>query len=334
MGDLKIENARLQKLADILDSQPELTFCIDIIGNIKFISESALNCMKSSAPDDSDEEPNHINQILTLESVETVLESVAEVRNISTNKKSKFRDIDQDSCISSVQVLFRFMSYTASLRMLSHTHMSSSQSVCYHDANGFQVAGYVRCSRLIKRSTFDDSEIPVAVDLGPPSKRVRTLSPVDALSSAAGHQSCNIPINSLHDASSSKPAIPAADAAHDFKSHRHKPPQEEEFVCVIRPADASFPYVKGSRLFSSLLSTASMVAHDLELRSTGCYNQADPLEAGWSKEDYTAAGRLSSHHLYQTSGQVGGSGSSDGTKNSTSSETNSEDYGEQDETPM
>lgn len=213
--------------------------------------------------------------------------------------------------------------------------MYLSQSVCYHDANGFQVAGYVRCSRLIKRSTFDDSEMPIAVDTGPAAKKVRILSPADALSSAASHLSCNIPINSCHDASSSRLSIPATDAIHDFKSQRYKPPQEEEFVCVIRPADASFPYVKGSRLFSSLLSTASMVAHDLELRSSGCYNQADPLEAGWSKEDYTAAGRLSAHHLYQSSGgQQGGSGSSDGTKNSTSSETNSEDYGEQDETPL
>lgn len=213
--------------------------------------------------------------------------------------------------------------------------MYLSQSVCYHDANGFQVAGYVRCSRLIKRSTFDDSEMSVAVDVGPATKKVRIMSPTDASSTASSHQPCNTQINSCHDSLSSRHPIQAAELTHDFKSNRCKPHQEEEFVCVIRPADASFPYVKGSRLFSSLLSTASMVAHDLELRSSGCYNQADPLEAGWSKEDYNAAGRISAHHLYNTSGQQGGgSGSSDGTKNSTSSETNSEDYGEQDESPL
>ena len=98
MGDLKIENARLQKLADILDSQPELTFCIDITGNIHFISEKALNCMKSTVPEDSDDEPSHINQILTMESVQTVLESVAEVRN-----QFNYQDY-LDGCTSSVQV--------------------------------------------------------------------------------------------------------------------------------------------------------------------------------------------------------------------------------------
>ena len=103
MGDLKIENARLQKLADILDSQPELTFCIDMSGNIQFISEKALNCMKSTVPEDSDDEPSHINQILTMESVQTVLESVAEVRGYSVRNRFNYQDY-LDGCTSSVQV--------------------------------------------------------------------------------------------------------------------------------------------------------------------------------------------------------------------------------------
>ena len=110
MGDLKIENARLQKLADILDSQPELTFCIDDRGNIKFISDSALNCMKSSVPEDSDDEPTHINQVLTLESVETVLESIAELKDNSTRSKANSRETDQDGCTSLVQVILTLSS--------------------------------------------------------------------------------------------------------------------------------------------------------------------------------------------------------------------------------
>ena len=119
------------------------------------------------------------------------------------------------------------------------------------------------------------------------------------------------------------------------ESKHHLPDKnlvDEEYVCVIRPADASFPYVRGTRLFSSLLSTASMVAHDLELRSSGYNNQADPLAAGWSKEDYLAEGRRGLHSYNQQQC----SDSSNGTKNSTSSETNSEDNGESDdhETPL
>lgn len=47
---------------------------------------------------------------------------------------------------------------------------------------------------------------------------------------------------------------------------QHQVDQEEEFVCAIRPADASFPHTRDSQLFSSLLSTASIVAHDLDSR--------------------------------------------------------------------
>ena len=129
----------------------------------------------------------------------------------------------------------------------------------------------------------------------------------------------------------------SVESGSEVKSRRGQH-QEEEFVCVIRPADASFPCARGSRLFSTLLSTASMVAHDLELRSSGYNNQVDPLAAGWSKEDYHAAGRLGAPYAYnssgQTSGSGSGSGSSNGTKNSTSSETNSEDNGEHDDSPL
>ena len=55
----------------------------------------------------------------------------------------------------------------------------------------------------------------------------------------------------------------------DFRPHVDA---EEEFVCAIRPADASFPHSRDSQLFSSLLSTASIVAHDLELRSGSLSN--------------------------------------------------------------
>ena len=338
MGDLKIENARLQKLADILDSQPELTFCIDIAGNIKFISDSALNCMKSTLPEDSDDEPNHINQILTLESVETVLESIAEIRNLSSRSNS--RDCDQEGIVSSVQVRHEKLqntSITILKLLLKHCRLIPItllyvQSVCYHDANGFQVAGYVRCSRLVKRASFDDMDVNTVIDVGPPNKRVRAASPTFATRAAAGEQHHH---PSLQQSISRQSGF-ASETASEMKYRRDKQVHEEEFVCVIRPADASFPYVRGNSLFSSLLSTASMVAHDLELRSSGYNNQADPLAAGWSKEDYQAAGRVSVHHSYHHSGQqVGsGSGSSNGTKNSTSSETNSEDYGEQDESPL
>lgn len=50
---------------------------------------------------------------------------------------------------------------------------------------------------------------------------------------------------------------------------------DEEFVCSIRPADSSFPHTRGS-LFSSLLSTASKVANDLDLNISNNLDQPLP----------------------------------------------------------
>lgn len=104
MGDLKVENLRLQKFADILDSQPELTFCIDKSGQITFMSDSASNFMKTTNADDNDDDPTHISQILTEESVGTVLDCVAQIRAEQCVSHSLHGDHDGSGCISSVQV--------------------------------------------------------------------------------------------------------------------------------------------------------------------------------------------------------------------------------------
>lgn len=99
-----MENQRLQKFADILDSQPELTFCIDKEGQITFMSDSALNYMKSFNGDETDEDPIHISQILTAESVGTVLDSIALIRTDQCVTRSINGDHDVNGCISPVQV--------------------------------------------------------------------------------------------------------------------------------------------------------------------------------------------------------------------------------------
>lgn len=108
MGDLKIENLRLQKFADILDSQPELTFCIDKNGSITFMSDSASNSMKTTNSDDNDDDPTHLSQILTEESVGTVMECIAQIRadQCASNlgPGSLHGEHDGSLCISSVQV--------------------------------------------------------------------------------------------------------------------------------------------------------------------------------------------------------------------------------------
>ena len=104
MGDLKIENLRLQKFADILDSQPELTFCVDKNGQITFMSDSASNSMKSTKGDDNDDDPTHLSQILTEESVGTVMDCIAQIRADNCASSSLHGEHDGSGCVSSVQV--------------------------------------------------------------------------------------------------------------------------------------------------------------------------------------------------------------------------------------
>jgi C4-dicarboxylate-specific signal transduction histidine kinase len=101
MSDLKVENLRLQKLADILDSQLELTFCCNKNGHITFMSDSAFNFMKSTSLDDSDEDPTHISQILTGGSVSIVLAKIVQIRG---HQCKSLNDADPAAMLSPMQV--------------------------------------------------------------------------------------------------------------------------------------------------------------------------------------------------------------------------------------
>ena len=123
MGDLKVENLRLQKFADILDSQPELTFCVDRNGQITFMSDSASNSMKSTNSDDNDDDPTHLSQILTEESVGTVMDCIAQIRADHSASNSLHGDHDGSGCVSSVQVgsippSSHYLRYRVTLRLL------------------------------------------------------------------------------------------------------------------------------------------------------------------------------------------------------------------------
>jgi PAS domain-containing protein len=73
LEELKIENNRLQRLVDILDSQPELVFCINIEGSISYMSERTESFMRINLSGDlSDEVPTNINQILSLGNIQSV----------------------------------------------------------------------------------------------------------------------------------------------------------------------------------------------------------------------------------------------------------------------
>lgn len=106
LEDLKSENSRLQRLVDVLDSQPELIFCITASGRITYVSERTINFIKiinvtsaqngSNLPintEESDDDPIHVKQILTKESAESLLESISKLRVLSLHKSSTENDL-------------------------------------------------------------------------------------------------------------------------------------------------------------------------------------------------------------------------------------------------
>jgi PAS domain-containing protein len=89
LEELTVENARLQQLVDILDSQPELMFCINARGDITYVSERTVNFVNITGVDGgSDEEPTHILQILRKDSVDSVLSSIQEIMRVSPPKSA------------------------------------------------------------------------------------------------------------------------------------------------------------------------------------------------------------------------------------------------------
>lgn len=84
LEELKQENSKLQRLVDVLDSQPELVFCATPLGKLTYVSERTINFIKINyAGEDSDEDPTHIGQILSKESVDKVLETIAQLQQYS-----------------------------------------------------------------------------------------------------------------------------------------------------------------------------------------------------------------------------------------------------------
>jgi len=78
MEDLKNENSVLQKMVDILDSQPDLVFCVTNEGHITFVSDRAKHFIK--VEEMSEDDPSHMNQFLTPESMEVFLDAVNQVK--------------------------------------------------------------------------------------------------------------------------------------------------------------------------------------------------------------------------------------------------------------
>jgi hypothetical protein len=81
MEDLKTENDRLQRLVDILDSQPDLVFSVLADGQITFMSEKT----KLTLQNDESTSITHLNQILFPESMDFLLDHINQIKLSAMN---------------------------------------------------------------------------------------------------------------------------------------------------------------------------------------------------------------------------------------------------------
>jgi len=324
LEELKTENSRLQRLVDVLDSQPELVFCVTASGEITYISERTINFIKINfAGEDSDEDPTNVRQILATESVDTLLETIGKLKMYSGTTGG-----DND-----LNMLF------------------SVKDVYFHDAFGHPMIGHLRCSKVNRRSSLQDLQASDAAEKAssdPPSKKARTTKN----SSSSDHSSSTAP--QKHDQSIAMNGQQNSDNWNlsnfnilaDYASHFNEEmqgketsrgknsssesinerlvapgsiaEQEDEFVCVIRMNERYFnPFNRGSSnllLFSSVLSAASIEAHDLEM--------GQGMGMAMNGKEHKRGG---SPNGSNNSGGPNSTNSSDQIKNSTSSEAGSED---------
>lgn len=313
LEELKTENSKLQRLVDVLDSQPELVFCLTASGRLTYISERTINFIKVNfAGEDSDDDPTSVSQILAKESVETLLETIHQLQKFSTTPSGD----------SDLNMLF------------------SVKEIYFHDAFGHPMIGNLRCSKVNHRSSLNDlqtSDTNEKAASNPPAKKARTSKnsssgseTAQVLDSSNGGDSTNdnswnlSNFNILADyASNFKEDIMGKDEgrskATSSNSSNEKntapPEQEDEFVCVVRMNEGFFTQFNRANtnllMFSSVLSAASMEAHDLEM------NQGMSMNGRERKRGGSPSG--SNNSGAQTSN------SSNQIKNSTSSEAGSED---------
>ena len=187
-------------MADILDSQAEFIFSFTPNGQVTHIPDRMQSLIRSAA-DDPEEDITNVRQILTSESVDILMESLKE---ISTENNPS----------SSQSVTF-------------------VKEVYYHDATGFPVAGFMRCSRLQRR------------------RRCKSKSEED-INAVSGSDS------EEHSPSNRKRGIPNRTKLDTILAGDLPYSGDDEYVCVIRPASTSTPHCLNNL---HLLSAASMVPY-------------------------------------------------------------------------
>jgi hypothetical protein len=273
-----------------------------------------MNFVKVSNVDESsDEDPTHLNQVMTPESVETTIEAIKKLQkecaNGSTTGSTTGSGCNSDS---------------------SYGKVSEVLEVSFNDENGYPTIGYMRCAKVVRRDIVDDS---ADMEENPPAKKSKKgaedkddSNNFNFLNSTlAGAMALQSLGKSISGQAPPEESIMPPESMSSSGQPLKRPEGEDEFICVIRPGHTSVPN-------NFYLSKASMVEHDINnsgVKEDDSLSSRDESGSGSGRNGEYSKGTRT------TSEKVGTSGSDASTstanKNSTSSEAGSEDNGNEED---
>jgi len=360
MQDLEVENARLQRIVDIVDSQPDLMFCTAGDGRVTFLSERMLVATKDFPAMVESKPITHVNQLFVPESVQLFFEAI--------NQLNQEPDNDGSSNVKKVVFISSCgYSMTGGLRCAKVSRSSNHNLEEQSNGNGSASSGsngqahdddsseshpakkaktsksgmldsdsasaYLSAELLVDAAAVLSAlpmantllEHQVSVSLG----GAAAAGSVAASSKGGGSGSGNGNGSGTGSGSGSSKGNGSGSGDKDSSTstgsnNAQTGEHEEEYVCVVRMTEST---ASNGDVYSSTLSKASMRDHDRSSAQNHTGERRGSPSSGSTGSGSSGSRDTGSRSTNSSAFPVS---SNETTKNSTSSETGSEEEGEED----
>lgn len=262
LDELKHENIKLQRFVDLLESQPEVMFCITLDGRLSYISQRTRSLVYGCQTLETDYASPDLSNILTKDSATRVLQAITEAEYFSQNPQCQQQMFSQQ--LSSSQVGKDNLSMLCSLTNSAGINASAQPvidllSVKYHDSAGYIVDGHLRCSKVITDGVKPggSSVSGFTSDIG---TNLSTMNPMTTITMSTEILQCtdeassssSLPLSRKRNRNTTKllDNIHSDDISEDFEDQNGSislsgsstgclgnPSGKPEYVCVIRPTN-------------------------------------------------------------------------------------------------
>jgi hypothetical protein len=363
MQDLEMENARLQRIVDIVDSQPDLMFCTAGDGRVTFLSERMLVATKDFPAMVESKPITHVNQLFVPESVQLFFEAI--------NQLNQEPDNDGSSNVKKVVFISSCgYSMTGGLRCAKVNR--SSNHILEEQSNGNGSAGSgsngqahdddssenqpTKKAKTSKSSASvldnDSAQAYLSAEMLVDAAAVLSALPMantllehqasgrgtvggfaaagSVIASSKGGGSGTVSGSGTGAGSGGSKGNGSGGGDNDKDSststgsnNAHTGEHEEEYVCVVRMTEST---ASNGDVYSSTLSKASMRDHDRSSAQNHTGERRGSPSSGSTGRGSSGSRDTGSRSTNSSAFPVS---SNETTKNSTSSETGSEEEGEE-----